>query len=152
MAHAYTLAGTSTVNGVNTYRFASGKAGVRIANLKRCGHTDIVLHELPRTMNKKEAVEWLNAQGIHATLPRTGRGAKVQQDPAAQVAAAAAASAAATAAVVAAAAVAAADEQYMDNLGEPAADQVPAAVASDSMDELLDIVDVDQTAPVATTE
>ena len=57
-------------------------------------------------------------------------------------------------AAAAVAAVAAADEQYIANMGEPAADPVPAEVAADgnpSMDELINVVDVDRSVTVEVT-
>jgi hypothetical protein len=72
----FTIAGTSTLNDVNTYRFATGKLSIRVAKLKRHGHSDVCLFELPTPMTKKEAVAWLADQGITAVIPVTGRGAK----------------------------------------------------------------------------
>ena len=69
MDKLFTIAGTSTVNGVNTYRVANGKAKVREGVLRRAGHTDISLRDLPNEMSKPNAIAWLNAQGVTAVLP-----------------------------------------------------------------------------------
>lgn len=69
MSKDFTIAGTSTLNGVNTYRFATGKVSVRAGKLRRSGHTDIELNELPSPMSKEAAIEWLTSQGITAVLP-----------------------------------------------------------------------------------
>lgn len=68
----FTIAGTSTVDGVNTLRFATGKVKVREGVLRRAGHTDINLRELPRPMTRQDAAAWLAAQGIQAILPVKG--------------------------------------------------------------------------------
>jgi len=69
MDKLFTLAGTSTLNGVNTYRFATGKPNVRTAKLKRHGHTDVDLIELPTPMTKTDAVAHLVTLGRIAVLP-----------------------------------------------------------------------------------
>jgi hypothetical protein len=73
MAKLFTIAGTSVLNGVRTYRFASGNVKTRIGVLRRNEHTDIQLLELPNPMEKSDAIQWLNSQGIDATVPVTGR-------------------------------------------------------------------------------
>lgn len=66
----YTLAGTTRHNGVRTYRFATGKLNVRANMLRHKEHTAIKLFELPREMNKKQAIAWLiNEKGVKAYLP-----------------------------------------------------------------------------------
>lgn len=77
----YTIAGTSTLDGVNTYRFATGKATVRAGVLKRNGHTDIALRDLPGAMSKTDAVAFLVKEGITAVLPKSGRKATVVKTP-----------------------------------------------------------------------
>jgi len=69
----FTLAGTSDLNGVTTYRFATGNAKVREAILRRADHTNIKLMETPSPMTKEQAIAWLAEQGIAAVKPRTGR-------------------------------------------------------------------------------
>lgn len=73
MSKTYTIAGTSTLNGVNTFRFATGKAKARAAVLTRNGHTDVNLMDLPNEMSKEDAMAWLVAQGVQAVLPRGHR-------------------------------------------------------------------------------
>lgn len=58
----FTVAGTSNLNGVVKYRFANSLS--REAVLRKCGHSDIKLVELPRAMNKDEAVAFLATQGF----------------------------------------------------------------------------------------
>lgn len=85
MEKMYEVAGTSTLNGVNTFRFANGKPGARAAVLTRNGHTDVVLFTLPTPMTKDAATAYMKAQGTEAVMP-TGhrktdnpRKAKVEQ-------------------------------------------------------------------------
>jgi hypothetical protein len=73
MSKLYTVAGTSVLNGVRTYRFATGSVRIRVGVLRRNDHTEIELLELPEPMGKDEAIHWLNSQGIDAKLPATGR-------------------------------------------------------------------------------
>ena len=73
MSKLFTIAGTSTLNGKNTYRFATGKLSVRVTKLKRHGHEDVALQELPEAMSKEAAVAFLTAQGTTATMPTVGR-------------------------------------------------------------------------------
>jgi len=75
----FTIAGTSTLNGVDTFRFATGKIKVRKNKLAKTGHSNIALQDLPSPMTKAEAVSFLQGQGINAVLPR-GRGAAVKQE------------------------------------------------------------------------
>lgn len=77
----YTIAGTSSKDGVNTYRFATGKATVRAGVLKRNGHTDIALRDLPSPMTKDDAVAYLQKEGIAAVVPKSGRKAAAVKSP-----------------------------------------------------------------------
>lgn len=150
MSKLFTLAGTSTLNGVNTYRFATGKLSIRVAKLKRHGHSDVQLMSLPNPMIKKDAVAWLVSQGISAAIPRTGRGANKVAELTPEQTAAAAAAAAAAATV--AAARAAQDAEFVAELTGDAdtvmpseADVDTAEVVDDSefagsLGELLDAV------------
>lgn len=82
MDKLFTIAGTSTVDGVNTLRFATGKVKVREGVLRRAGHTDINLRELPKPMTKQDAAAWLAAQGIEAVLPvKGGKGKPLELTP-----------------------------------------------------------------------
>ena len=60
----FTVAGTSNLNGSVKYRFATSMN--RAAVLKKCGHTDIKLVELPNPMSKEDAVAFLATQGFDA--------------------------------------------------------------------------------------
>lgn len=78
----FTIAGTATVNGVNTLRFATGKASVREGVLRRAGFTDIQLFDLPNPMSKVAAAAWLAAQGIEAVVPvKGGQGRPLELTP-----------------------------------------------------------------------
>lgn len=85
MSKTYTIAGTSVLRGVRTYRFANGSAKVRAGVLKRNDHTEIELLDLPEPMEKTAAIQWLNAQGIDGTLPATGRGAAITPEEQAEI-------------------------------------------------------------------
>lgn len=80
MSKLFTIAGTSILNNVRTYRFASGNIKTRVGVLKRNNHLDIQLFELPNPMDKTAAIQWLNSQGIDAVVPITGR-KKVEYTP-----------------------------------------------------------------------
>ena len=56
----YTVAGTSTLNGKSSYRFANSmsRAGV----LARNGHEDVKLVALPEPMTKESAIAYLNLE------------------------------------------------------------------------------------------
>ena len=69
----FTIAGTSQVDGRNTYRFANGSLTRRMATLKRHGHTKVNLLELPREMDVEGAVAYLRRKGIKAEMPPRGR-------------------------------------------------------------------------------
>ena len=77
----YTIAGTSVLNDVLTYRFANGDVGKRAKVLDKNGHKNILLQTLPSAMMKPAAIAFLNSKGIFAVLPN---GPKAQAaDPAA---------------------------------------------------------------------
>jgi len=65
----FTIAGTSTINGVKTFRVANGKLNLRRIALKHYGHVDIELQELPKPMTKLEAVAFLAGNGVDAVVP-----------------------------------------------------------------------------------
>lgn len=58
MDKLFTVAGVSTLNGVVKYRFANSLK--RDAVLRKNGHTDIKLVELPKAMSKEDAVAYIN--------------------------------------------------------------------------------------------
>ena len=88
----FTLAGTSVLKGVKTMRFATGKVNVRTGVLKRNGHTDIALFDLPKPMSKLDAAAWLQDEKDikDAVLPagRTTKEAPTTAERAAEIAAA----------------------------------------------------------------
>lgn len=57
----FTVAGTSVLNGVMTFRVANGEAKKRGWVLKHNGHTDINLLDLAKAMTKTDAVAFLIA-------------------------------------------------------------------------------------------
>ncbi len=67
MPKTFTIAGTSVLNGVLTFRFANGTVKNRAWILKHNGHTEVMLHELPRPMTKEKAVLFLKTNGIGMT-------------------------------------------------------------------------------------
>lgn len=85
MAKLFTIAGTSILNGVRTYRFANGSIKVRAGVLRRNDHTEIELFELPESMEKDAAIQWLKNQGIDAELPKTGRGSGLTEEQRAEL-------------------------------------------------------------------
>lgn len=70
MDKTFTIAGTSKIDGVKTFRFANGKPNLRANMLRHFGHTDIDLHELPKPMNKVQAMAWLltNVRGTKGAV------------------------------------------------------------------------------------
>ena len=75
----FTIAGTSDLNGIKTFRFATGTIAKRKWVLEHNGHTKVALVELPNEMDKLGAIAWLQAQGIGngAVLPNAPKTAKV---------------------------------------------------------------------------
>ena len=57
----FTIAGFSNLNGRVKLRVATGTIARRAAVLKRNGHTDIELRELPEAMTRKDALAFLTA-------------------------------------------------------------------------------------------
>jgi hypothetical protein len=114
-ARTFTIAGTSVFRGSKTYRFATGNIKVRVNVLGRHGeHTEIDLCELPEPMSKGDAIAWLKAQGIEATLPVTGRAGALTDEQRAEIARVAAEAAAELERQ--AAEIAAADAEYLASL------------------------------------
>lgn len=66
MERTFTIAGTSTLHGVNTLRFCNGTIANRTYILKRNGHTDIKFVALAKAMTKVDATKWLLANGHNA--------------------------------------------------------------------------------------
>jgi hypothetical protein len=57
MNKQFTVAGISTLNGVTKYRVANSLK--REAILKKSGHTNIQLIELPQAMSKEDAISFI---------------------------------------------------------------------------------------------
>jgi len=75
MSKLFAFAGTCTENGATVYKFANDAN--RAKALERFGCTDVKMIELPFTMAKEAAIDYLNAQGMSATKPaRAAKSAK----------------------------------------------------------------------------
>jgi len=88
MNKQFTVAGVSTLNGVVKYRVANSLK--REAILKKSGHTDIKLIELPKAMSKEDAFAFIAAHAdFQATKPTTkgGVASKVKTEKTAKKAA-----------------------------------------------------------------
>ena len=81
MSKLFTIAGTSVLNGVETFRFATGTVEKRAWVLKHNGHTNVALVLLPNEMDKLGAIAWLQAQGIGngAVLPNAPKAPKAAE-------------------------------------------------------------------------
>jgi len=88
MSKLFTIGGTSVLAGVNTWRFATGKMNTRVGVLKRNGHTELDLQEVPLPgLLKEDWVAKLTADGFQAVMPGSSK-KDVEAAPAAAVAAA----------------------------------------------------------------
>ena len=76
----FTIAGTSILNRVETFRFATGEIAKRVWVLTHNGHTNVALVALPNEMDKLGAIAWLQAQGIgnNAVLPNAVKAKKAE--------------------------------------------------------------------------
>jgi hypothetical protein len=72
MDKLFSVAGVSTLNGVVKYRVANSLK--REAILKKSGHTDIKLIELPNTMSKEDAFAFIAAHADFQTVKPTAKG------------------------------------------------------------------------------
>ena len=72
MDKTFTVAGVSTLNGVVKYRVANSLK--RDAVLKKSGHTDIKLIELPKAMSKDDAFAYIAAHTDFAAVKPTAKG------------------------------------------------------------------------------
>jgi len=79
MSKTFTFAGTSVLNGTVTYRFANDANRFKV--LAKNGHTHIDLRELPESMTKERAIEWLGTQGIVAEFTRVVADSKSVNKP-----------------------------------------------------------------------
>ena len=113
----FSIAGTSTYRGVNTWRFSNGSLASRVKVLARGEHVDINLMVLPQPMTKVQAVAYLtDKEKMAAAMPKTGRGSGVKpEDVAAHVAHVESKAAAVTAKLEE---VAAADAEFFAKLGD----------------------------------
>lgn len=79
----YTIAGTSDLNGVETFRFATGTIKNRAWVLTHNGHTNVALYELPGAgMSKEDAIVWLQSNGLcspAAVLPNAAKAPKAPE-------------------------------------------------------------------------
>lgn len=62
----FNVVGTSNLNGVTKVRWANDLV-TRFKMLHKGGHTDIELFELPQSMSKQQACEWLVEQEVFET-------------------------------------------------------------------------------------
>jgi hypothetical protein len=72
MNKQFTVAGVSTLNGVVKYRVANSLK--REAILKKSGHTDIKLIELPNPMSKEDAFAFIAAHADFQTVKPSAKG------------------------------------------------------------------------------
>ena len=72
MDKLFSVAGVSTLNGVVKYRVANSLK--REAILKKSGHTDIKLIELPNPMSKEDAFAFIAAHDDFAAAKPTAKG------------------------------------------------------------------------------
>jgi hypothetical protein len=69
----FTIAGTSVLNSILTYRFATGDVSKRLYILNYHGHADVKLFDLPTPMTQEQAIEWLRSEhNIVATMLKGG--------------------------------------------------------------------------------
>ena len=74
----FTIAGYSTLGGRVKPRVATGSIARRRAVLKRAGHTDINLYELPEPMTRVDAVAYI---AVRDQIAAINLGAKVPMQP-----------------------------------------------------------------------
>jgi hypothetical protein len=72
MEKLFTVAGTSSLEGVVKFRVANGSAAARTKVLVRSGHTEILLQDLPKGMTKEDAFAFVKANGgaVAAKAPK----------------------------------------------------------------------------------
>jgi ribosomal protein S30 len=77
MSKLFTVAGTSSLDGVVKFRVANGTAAARANVLAKNGHTCIELQDLPEAMTKEAAQAFLKyVEGTAATVTKAGKVAK----------------------------------------------------------------------------
>jgi hypothetical protein len=67
MEKLFSVAGTSSLEGVVKFRVANGSAAARTKVLERSGHTDIKLVDLAKPMSKEDAIAFVQSNGFNAT-------------------------------------------------------------------------------------
>lgn len=80
MSKLFAFAGTCVENGAVVYKFANDAK--RAKALERFGCTDVNMIELPFTMAKEAAIDYLNAQGMTASKPARATKTKSAAKPA----------------------------------------------------------------------
>ena len=63
MEKLFTVAGTSSLEGVVKFRVANGSAAARTKVLERSGHIEIKLVDLAKPMSKEDAIAFVKSQG-----------------------------------------------------------------------------------------
>ena len=81
MEKLFTVAGTSSLEGVVKFRVANGSAAARTKVLERSGHTDIKLVDLAKPMSKEDAIAFVKSQGSAFSAETATKPAKVAKAP-----------------------------------------------------------------------
>lgn len=68
MEKLFTVAGTSSLEGVVKFRVANGSAAARTKVLERSGHTEIKLVDLATPMSKEDAIAFVQSNGFVASV------------------------------------------------------------------------------------
>ena len=83
MEKLFTVAGTSSLEGVVKFRVANGSAAARTKVLERSGHVEIKLVDLATPMSKEDAIAFVKSQGtaFSAETTTATESAKVAKAP-----------------------------------------------------------------------
>jgi hypothetical protein len=83
MEKLFTVAGTSSLEGVVKFRVANGSAAARTKVLERSGHIEIKLVDLAKPMSKEDAIAFVKSQGaaFSAETVTAAKPAKVAKAP-----------------------------------------------------------------------
>ena len=68
MEKLFTVAGTSSLEGVVKFRVANGSAAARTKVLERSGHIEIKLVDLAKPMSKEAAIAFVQSNGFVASV------------------------------------------------------------------------------------
>ena len=79
MEKLFSVAGTSSLEGVVKFRVANGSAAARTKVLERSGHVEIKLVDLAKPMSKEDAIAFVQSNGFNATV--AAKPAKVAKAP-----------------------------------------------------------------------